>query len=116
MLGQVLSHADALDIGRLTFFQRVQIVRALDAEKGADQVLGFAERLNSIRNRLAHQLEPIGLEDAVSSFVNDVSEAMPLRFEPAVPVDVRMGVCVGYMCGVLNAFQRITSVIRMDIG
>ena len=64
----------SLDVGRLTYHQRIQVVRALDGSRKAEDALRFAERLNLLRNRLANQLEPISTEDAIVNF--------PLTIEP----------------------------------
>src|ERR1051325_1335434 len=64
----------SLDTGRLTYHQRTQVIRALDGTRKAEDALRFAERMNLIRNRLAKQLEPIGIEDAIADF--------PLTIEP----------------------------------
>jgi hypothetical protein len=55
-LQKILPGAVALDVGRLTFHQRIQVMRALDVNKKVENALRFAERLNSIHNRLTHQL------------------------------------------------------------
>jgi hypothetical protein len=52
-----------LDNARLTFFQKLQIVRALYIEPNAKKdpmipMLDAVEALNMLRNRLAHNLEP----------------------------------------------------------
>src|SRR3954451_14655618 len=66
----------SLDVGRLTYHQRIQIIRALDGNKKAEDALRFAERLNLIRNRLANQLEPIGIEDAIADFANEMAASV----------------------------------------
>ena len=82
-LQKILPGAVALDVGRLTFHQRIQVMRALDMSRKAEDALRFAERLNSIHNRLAHQLEPVGIGDLAVEFVNDVATAVAIRFEDA---------------------------------
>src|SRR3954468_7090199 len=56
-LHKVLPGFASLDVGRLTYHQRIQVVRALDGNRKAEDALRFAERLNLVRNRLANQLE-----------------------------------------------------------
>src|SRR3954453_12394542 len=108
-LQKILPGAVALDVGRLTF-QRVQVLRALDVSRKAEDALRFTERLNSIHNRLAHQLEPVGIDEATAGFVNDVAAGVSLRFEDALPINVRMALCVAYICRSLQWFERATSV------
>src|SRR4051795_1358796 len=109
-LQKILPGAVALDVGRLTFYQRIQVMRALDMSRKAEDALRFAERLNSIHNRLAHQLEPVGIDEATAGFVNDVAAGVSLRFEDALPINVRMALCVAYICRSLQWFERATSV------
>ena len=109
-LQKILPGAIALDLGRLTFHQRIQVMRALDVSRKAEDALRFSERLNSIHNRLAHQLEPIGIDDATAGFVNDVAAAISLKFEDALPLNIRMALCIGYICGVLQEIERATGI------
>ena len=109
-LQKILPGAVSLDIGRLTFHQRIQVMRALDVSRKAEDALRFAERLNSIHNRLAHQLEPTGIDDATAAFVNDVATAISLKFEDALPLNIRMALCIGYICGVLREIERATGI------
>jgi hypothetical protein len=89
-LQKILPGAVALDVGRLTFHQRIQVLRALDMSRKVEDALRFAERLNSIHNRLAHQLEPVGIDDITEGFVNDLAAIVSMRFEDAPPLNVRM--------------------------
>ena len=84
-LQKILSGAVALDMGRLTFHQRIQVLRALDVSRKVEDALRFSERLNSIHNRLAHQLEPVGIDDATAGFVNDVAAAVSMRLKMRYP-------------------------------
>ena len=100
----------SLDVGRLTYHQRIQLVRALDGSKKAEDALRFAERLNLLRNRLANQLEPIGIEDAAVEFVNEMAISVPIKFDEALPLGLRMAMCIGYICTTLHSFEAATSV------
>jgi hypothetical protein len=109
-LQKILPGAAALDVGRLTFHQRIQVMRALDISRKAEDALRFAERLNSIHNRMAHQLEPVGIDDAAAGFVNDVAAAVAMRFEDALPLNVRMALCIGYICRSLRWIEGATAI------
>jgi len=109
-LQKILPGAVALDVGRLTFHQRIQVLRALDMSRKAEDALRFAERLNSIHSRMAHQLEPVGIDDAAAGFVNDVAAAVAMRLEDALPLNVRMALCVGYICRSLRWIQEATGI------
>src|SRR3954447_3624503 len=107
---KILPGAVALDVGRLTFHQRIQVMRALDMSRKAEDALRFAERLNSIHNRLAHQLEPVGIDDLAVEFVNDVAAAVAMRFEDALSLNVRMALCIGYICRSLQWIEGATGI------
>ena len=107
---KILPGAVALDVGRLTFHQRIQVMRALDMSRKAEDALRFAERLNSIHNRLAHQLEPVGIGDLAVEFVNDVATAVAMRFEDGLPLNGRMALCVGYICRSLRWIEGATDI------
>ena len=109
-LQKILPGAVALDVGRLTFHQRIQVMRALDVNKKVENALRFAERLNSIHNRLAHQLEPVGIDEAAAGFVNDMAVAVAMRFEDALPLNIRMALCVGYICRSLRWIEGATGI------
>ena len=100
----------SLDVGRLTYYQRIQVVRALDGSRKAEDALRFAERLNLVRNRLANQLEPVGIEDTIAAFVAEITTSVPIKFDEALPLSLRMKMCIGYMCTMLHSFEAATSV------
>ena len=100
----------SLDAGRLTYHQRIQVIRALDGARKAEDALRFAERLNLVRNRLANQLEPVGIEDTMVDFVTEMAASIPMKFDEALPLDQRMTMCIGYICTILHYFEEATSV------
>ena len=100
----------SLDTGRLTYHQRIQVIRALDGARKAEDALRFAERLNLVRNRLANQLEPVGIEDTMADFVTEMAASIPMKFDEALPLDQRMTMCIGYICTILHYFEEATSV------
>jgi len=100
----------SLDVGRLTYYQRIQVIRALDGSRKAEDALRFAERLNLVRNRLANQLEPIGIEDAITEFVTEMVASLPIKCDKTLPLGLRMKMCIGYVCTILHSFEAATSV------
>ena len=100
----------SLDVGRLTYHQRIQVIRALDGTRKAEDALRFAERLNLVRNRLANQLEPVGIEDAIADIVTEMAASVPMKCNEAIPLDQRMAMCIGYICTILHSFEAATSV------
>jgi len=100
----------SLDTGRLTYHQRIQVIRALDGTRKAEDALRFTERLNLVRNRLANQLEPVGIEDAVANFVTEMATSVPIKFDEVLPLGLRMTMCIGYICAILHSLATATSV------
>ena len=100
----------SLDVGRLTYHQRIQVIRALDGTRKTEDALRFAERLNLVRNRLASQLEPVGIEDVIAAFVTEMTVSVPMKCDEALPLGLRMAMCIGYICTMLHSFEIVTSV------
>jgi hypothetical protein len=109
-LHKILPGFASLDVGRLTYHQRIQIVRALDGNRKAEDALRFAERLNLIRNRLANQLEPTGVENTIADFVNEMATSVTIRFDGSYSLGLRMAMCIGYICTILHSFEAATSI------
>lgn len=115
-LSEVMPNPAALDDARLTFSQRIKLLRALNSNEIVDRALGFAERLNTMRNMLAHQLEPAGLEESVKKFVTEVAASMPVqRFEVQGTPNLHVAMCVAYICGLLYAFRHATRIVQSHI-
>jgi hypothetical protein len=106
VLNEIFPNGDALDGARLSFHQRVKLLQAINKDELTARVLGFAERLNRLRNTLAHQLEPPGLDGQVEKFVADVAASVPVRlFNVTAHANLHVAMCIGYMCGVLHRFR-----------
>jgi hypothetical protein len=48
------------------------VLRAIDYLEYAKDALKATEMLNRLRNKLAHQLEPVGIEDGIASFLSEI--------------------------------------------
>ena len=63
-----------LDKARLTFYQKIQLLRALHGNdtqgNPTEQPWEALEYLNTIRNKMAHHLEPKDLDRKIESFIN----------------------------------------------
>ncbi len=62
---------DALRDARLECYQAICIAESFFSERH-DYVWNAFKKLNKIRNELAHQTEPVGLDDRIDDFVNSV--------------------------------------------
>jgi hypothetical protein len=65
---------------RLTFYQCLCLARAADTDASHEKLWLVVERLNTLRNKLAHSLEPKDLEATIRGFVE-----MQSNFDPIAP-------------------------------
>lgn len=115
ILEKLLPNAAALRGARLTFFQRVKLLRALDINPVLITGLDAAEKLNAMRNTLAHQLVPTGLDNIVLEFVEQVRKAHPDLPELAeeVPLERKFLRCTIAVCGGLGAYRSTIGPIEV---
>lgn len=80
-----LAYPDALADARLTFAQTLKLVHALTGELFPIELIQFIQKLNTLRNRVAHQAEPEGvdlqlieLDASVPSFCTSAPEILAL--------------------------------------
>jgi hypothetical protein len=118
LLEEELPNPITLRRGRFTFFQRLLILDALipwnTLELRAD-ALSLVEKLNTLRNRLAHHLEPADLNRCIREFL-DSSGAYAIDREPppedAIPellsegVILTLSALVGF--GIMLKWRRIS--------
>lgn len=63
---------DAADLEKLDLgcAQAVELARALVGDKTGDELWDLVKKLNKIRNKIAHNVEPSGLEDRIIDLVD----------------------------------------------
>lgn len=118
-LAGIFPNSEALHEARLTFFQKLQLMRAFDRLGIAEQAFTAAEKLNRIRNRLAHQLEPIGIEDAIAAFVEDIASWPNTTIEPDDSDHLKFIRCiihVGSQLDACRALYKLLSDFELGIG
>jgi len=82
----LLANPDALAAGRLTFHQRVRLLQALLPRSSAvDKTFHAVEKLNTLRNRFAHDLEPAQVECQIEAFVRQILSFRPPLDDPEIP-------------------------------
>jgi len=75
-IGERMLSPKALDSARLSFFQLVCLAEALTfPNEDPKRMWDFLRKLNSLRNQLAHDLVPIGIEERVQEIISDYSSA-----------------------------------------
>lgn len=62
----------------LRYYQKIRLARALDNSTTADWAWEAAERLNSIRNSLSHELTPKDLETKIASLIEFIDSKAKL--------------------------------------
>ena len=100
-------HPRHLSDARLTYAQCVHLARALSADPH-DWVWAALERLNVIRNKLSHALEPGNLEDSINQFLELVRTHV--RGEPSLEIQelfIPVGVAIFSVHSALSAQLRI---------
>src|SRR5215212_11441944 len=58
----------------------------------------------------APPLTPVGIEDAIADFVTEMATSVPMKGNEALPLGLRMAMCIGYICTILHSFEAATSV------
>ena len=75
LLAMSVSDVLALERAKLTFFQCVCLCEAIHNEDIEKWVWKAALKLNSLRNRIAHNIEPIGVHDIKADFIDFVCDS-----------------------------------------
>jgi hypothetical protein len=82
-----VANPSALDDARLSFVQLVAMADAVAKDSSLKSCWRLVRRLNALRNRCAHQVEPARLEVELRGFIDDVrNERMPGTKGEAVTV------------------------------
>ena len=68
---------ESLQDARLTFHQALCLARAFAPEESKEKLWNSVDKLNSLRNKIAHSLEPKDLEAKLKEFVEFLSNADP---------------------------------------
>jgi hypothetical protein len=84
MVGRACNSPDELQAARLTFHQVLCICRAL-VGRHDEAPWQFVERLNVVRNRMVHHLDPGDLDELVGSVVKKLDR--PIDRRPAMAVE-----------------------------
>ena len=70
-----VSDVSALEKAKLTFFQCVCVSEAIYNEDIEKWIWTAALKLNSLRNRIAHNIEPVGVHDVKADFIDFVCDS-----------------------------------------
>ena len=101
ILAQVSQAPEELSVARLSFYQALFLCRAIIGRQD-DPAWGFIARLNEVRNRIAHHLEPGDLDELLGLVITKLGPDYADRLQ--TPLD-RFRVAVVYTCGYLDALK-----------
>lgn len=99
ILARLSRAPEELKAARLSFHQILCLCRAVIARHD-EPTWGFMERLNEVRNRIAHHLEPGDLDELLGALAAKLWPKYPGR--PATPLG-RFRTAVLFTCGYLEA-------------
>ena len=96
----------ALFDARLSFNQRLAVLKALlGSERDSGIRFKAIEHLNSLRNKLAHNLEPKALEESVRICLAEFKEPDREQDFSEEKMSVRLKRCLALLCGELSGFN-----------
>ena len=101
MLARICRSPDGLPTARLSFHQVLCLCRAV-VGRHDEPAWGFVARLNEVRNRMAHHLDPGDLDQLLGSVVEKLGPGYADRFK--TPVD-RFREAAFYACGYFDAIR-----------
>jgi len=103
LLNVLLEKPNALKEGNFSFYQKLCILRAiLNPKYLPDKEWKAMEQLNNLRNRLAHHLEPKGIKDMVSDFLDKCDyETKEEKSWKEGSVETRLKMFIAELCGKL---------------
>lgn len=102
-----LAEPKAIFDARLSFSQRIAVLKALSG-RDSEEIFRFAaiEALNSLRNQLAHNLEPKDIEKRVAAFLREFEDPERGEEYSQESISRRLKRCVAFLCGMLAGWQR----------
>jgi len=101
VLARICRSPDELLAGRLSFHQVLCLCRAV-VGRHEEPAWGFVTRLNEVRNRMAHHLDPGNLDELLGSVVEKLGRGYADRFKTPV---ARFRAAASYACGYFDAIR-----------
>ena len=99
--GKFLEHA------RLSFKQRVLLAQAFALRSDAPHIWRFIDDLNRLRNKLAHNIEPVDIAVDVDRLVGLIADANKLLPDPVGNTNSRLTLAVSVCCGHLFGLRLV---------
>lgn len=104
ILARVSRAPEELRAARLSFHQALYLCRAVIGRQD-EPAWDFIARLNEVRNRIAHHLDPGNLDELLGSVITELGADYADRLE--TPLE-RFRMAVVYTCGYLDALAGST--------
>lgn len=105
LLSTLLKNPEALRQATLSFYQRLKLLQALGFV--SDRELSSAEKLNNLRNRFAHTLEPQDTEVLIRRFLADWESDEVAEYEwEQKSIQVRLKNCLSYLVASLYGVRK----------
>lgn len=106
IIDQFVFHPDLLDNARLTFAQKLSIVRSLSLDEHENSMWDLIERINKLRNVLAHSLKDSSRVDAMNALRSTYSKECVLADWEKKNEALLILSAVAHCLGFLNAFEQ----------
>ncbi|MFQ5658705.1 MAG: hypothetical protein ACE5G5_14275 [Candidatus Methylomirabilales bacterium] len=101
ILARVCRSPDELQMARLSFHQALYLCRAVIGRQD-DPAWDFVSRLNEVRNRIAHDLDPGDFDELLGSVITKLRRDYADRL--GTPLD-RFRMAVHYACGYFDSLR-----------
>jgi hypothetical protein len=108
LLEVLLENPGALEAANLRFQQKLCVLKAVYPAVSSDKREWTAiEKLNSIRNKLAHKLEPHQIEKLINKFLRILEDPdIPESEYKKESTDKRLKRNIAFLCGVFSGMSR----------
>lgn len=111
IVARIVAHGDLLKDARLTFNQKAVCARAMCWTEHENSLWPLIFALNSLRNDLAHQLEPPKFDGKLRRFLSEHAREYTEKPEfkkliESAPVGLQLRTAVALLIGFLRAYER----------
>ena len=110
----LLKTPTALEKTKLNFNTKLCFIRSLIPKNSLCHAFDAVEKLNTLRNKLAHHLEPVDLDNLINSFLRTLEDPDPSLIEDykKEPTHRRLKRCISGLCGMLSGFREAYVILN----
>ncbi len=104
IINSSLIYPKALLEARLTFSQRLALLKSLYGVTGVDYAYDIIEQLNILRNKLVHNLEINDLQKNIIKFVQDIEKLTNPESDiqnSKITLEKRLASSMAFLCGIM---------------